>query len=137
MLEGGGIPDMAALLAQAEQLQQQLVAARDRLATLHVTGSAASGLVTATVTGTGDLVSVDIRPEACDPDDTETLGDMVVAAVRDATSQAEQLAAEQLGPFAGGADSLPALGGFGAPNEGPGPDDDRPPTTGGAAPAGF
>ncbi len=115
-----GTPDMSALLAQAQQLQAQLVAAQETLAETHVSGSAASGLVTATVTGTGELVSVTIKPEACDPDDAETLGDMVVAAVRDATESAEQLAAERLGPMAGGLEGLGELGdalGGGAPPE--------------------
>ena len=102
----GEAPDMSALLAQAQQLQEQLMAAKDRLAQAQVTGSAANGLVTATVTGTGDLISVTIKPEACDPDDAETLGDMVVAAVRDASEQAERLAAEQFGPMAGGLEGL-------------------------------
>ncbi|MGH1564660.1 YbaB/EbfC family nucleoid-associated protein [Mumia sp. DW29H23] len=99
---GGGMPDMAALLQQAQQMQEQLLAAKEELSRAQVTGEAANGLVKATVTGTGELVSVEIKPEAVDPDDTEILGDMVVAAVRDATDQAEQLAAEKLGPFAGG-----------------------------------
>ena len=116
----GGNPDMSGLLAQAQQLQEQLVAAKDRLAQTQVSGSAASGLVTATVTGTGELVAVTIRPEACDPSDAETLGDMVVAAVRDANHQAEQVAAEQLGPLAGGLDGLDALGGGDASAELPG-----------------
>ncbi len=97
-----GMPDMSALLAQAQQLQAQLLEAKDELATTRVTGSAASGLVTATVTGTGALVGLDIRPEALDAADTETLADMVVAAVRDATGNAETLAQERLGGFAGG-----------------------------------
>ena len=137
-------PDMSQLLAQAQQLQEQLVAAQDRLAGTQVTGSAASGLVTATVTGTGDLVSVAIKPEACDPEDTETLGDMVVAAVRDANEHAQQLAAEQLGPVAGGLQSLEGLGGAADRDDaGPdtGPDDGRPDDTGrpggGALPAGY
>ncbi len=113
----GDAPDMSALLAQAQQLQQQLMAAKDRLAETQVTGSAANGLVTATVTGTGDLVSVTIKPEACDPDDAETLGDMVVAAVRDASEQAERLAAEQFGPMAGGLEGLG--GGSGGGSGGP------------------
>ena len=104
----GGTPDMSGLLAQAQRLQEELVAAKDRLAEARVEGSAASGLVTAVVTGTGELVAVTIKPEACDPADAETLGDMVVAAVRDATDQANELAAEQMGPLAGG---LGALGG--------------------------
>jgi DNA-binding YbaB/EbfC family protein len=116
----GGNPDMSALLAQAQRLQEELVAAKNRLAEARVEGSAASGLVTATVTGTGELVAVTIKPEACDPDDAETLGDMVVAAVRDATDQAGELAAEQMGPLAG---SLGALGGG--------------PELGGGGPSGF
>lgn len=96
------MPDMGALLEQAQKMQEQLLAAKEELSRAQVTGEAANGLVKATVTGTGELVSVEIKPEAADPDDTELLGDMVVAAVRDANGQAEQLAAEKLGPFAGG-----------------------------------
>jgi DNA-binding YbaB/EbfC family protein len=110
---GGGMPDMSALLEQAQKMQEQLLAAKEELSRARVTGQAASGLVQATVTGTGELVSVEIKPEAVDPDDAEMLGDMVVAAVRDATDQAEQLAAEKLGPFAGGFGG-DALGGGGA-----------------------
>ncbi len=102
----GGMPDMSALLAQAQQMQQQLLAAKDDLAATHVTGTAANGLVTATVTGTGELVGLDIKPEAVDPDDVETLADMVVAAVRDATDNASQLASERMGPLAGGLGDL-------------------------------
>lgn len=120
----GGTPDMSALLAQAQRLQEELVTAQAELAEARVEGSAASGLVTATVTGTGELVAVSIKPEACDPDDAETLGDMVVAAVRDATDQAGELAAEQMNPLAGG------LGGaLGAPG--------NPPDTEGGGPPGF
>ncbi len=97
-----GMPDLSALLAQAQQMQDTLLAAKEELAAARVTGSAASGLVTATVTGTGSLVSLDILREAVDPDDTETLADMVVAAVRDATDNAEALATERLGGLAGG-----------------------------------
>ena len=98
----GGMPDMSALLAQAQQMQDSLLAAKDELAAARVQGSAASGLITATVTGTGALVSLGIRPEAVDPDDTETLADMIVAAVRDATDNAEALAQERLGGLTGG-----------------------------------
>lgn len=96
------MPDMSALLAQAQQMQDQLLAAKEKLAAAQVTGSAASGLVSATVTGTGELVGLDIRPEAVDPADTETLADMIVAAVRDASRNAEVLAQEQLGGLTGG-----------------------------------
>jgi DNA-binding protein YbaB len=58
--------------------------------------------VTATVTGAGELVGLVIKPEVVDPDDTETLADLIVAAVRDATNEAQAVAASKLGPLAGG-----------------------------------
>lgn len=112
--QGGGMPDMSELLAQAQKMQEQLVAAKDELAQAQVTGSAGSGLVTATVSGTGDLIGLEIKPEAVDPADTETLADMVVAAVRAATDRANELAAEQLGPLAGGLGDDGDIGGDGA-----------------------
>lgn len=103
----GGMPDMSALLEQAQRMQEHLIAAKDELANETVSGSAASGLVRATVTGTGDLVSLDIAAEAIDAesvtqDALDTLGDMVVAAIRDANDRASALAADRLGPLAGG-----------------------------------
>jgi nucleoid-associated protein EbfC len=98
----GDSPDMNQLLEQAQQMQQQLVEAQQRLAETEVEGTSGGGLVTAKVTGTGDLIGLDISPEACDPADTETLADLVVAAVQNATASAHERAAEQLGPLAGG-----------------------------------
>jgi len=54
------------------------------------------------VTGSGELVGLVIKPEAVDPSDTETLADLIVAAVRDATNKAQAVAASKLGPLAGG-----------------------------------
>ena len=98
---------MSELLKQAQQMQQQLVAAQEQLATSEVTGSAGGGLVTATMTGDGELTALTIAPAAVDPDDLETLQDLVVAAVRDAKRAADELAANTMGPLAGG------LGGLG------------------------
>ena len=113
MFGSGEQPDMSKLLEQAQQMQQQLVEAQQRLAETEVEGTSGGGLVTAKVTGTGDLVSLDIKPEACDPDDTETLADLVVAAVHNATQSAHELAAQQMGPLAGGfgGGDLPGAGG--------------------------
>ena len=58
------------------------------------------------MTGAGELVGLVIKPEAVDPDDTETLADLVLAAVRDATGKSQALAAAKLGPLAGGMGSL-------------------------------
>jgi DNA-binding protein YbaB len=66
--------------------------------------------VTARVTGNGELLTISIDPGAVDLDDLETLQDLVVAAVRDATRQASELAADKLGPLTGGAGGLGGLG---------------------------
>jgi DNA-binding YbaB/EbfC family protein len=103
---------MQQLMKQAQKMQQQLAETQAELADAVVDGSAGGGLVRATVTGSGELLSVTIDPSAIDPQDAETLQDLVVAAVRDATRNASELAAVKLGPLAGG---LGGLGGLGIP----------------------
>ena len=102
-------PNMQQLMKQAQQMQKQLMAAQAELAETEVHGSAGGGLVSATITGSGELVSLTIDPKAVDPDDVETLQDLVVAAVRDAARAAGDLAAERMGPLTGG------MGGLGLP----------------------
>lgn len=106
-MQPGGQPDMQQLLEQAQQMQEQMETAQNELAATEVTGSAGGGLVTATVSGSGELKSLTIAREAVDPDDTETLADLVVAAVRAANDQAQDLVAEKMGTLTGG------LGGLG------------------------
>jgi len=103
----GGQPNMQQLMKQAQKMQQQMAAAQAELAAAEVTGSAGGGLVTATVSGSGELKSLTIDPKVVDPDDTETLADLVVAAVRAASEQAQALTEKKMGPLAGG------LGGLG------------------------
>ena len=102
-------PNMQQLMKQAQKMQQQMVQAQAELAEKQVTGTAGGGLVTATVTGAGDVVSLKIKPEAVDPDDIESLEDLVVAAIRDASANAQELQSQAMGPLAGG------LGGLGLP----------------------
>jgi nucleoid-associated protein EbfC len=97
-----GMPDMKALFEQASAMQQRMVDAQAELAEARVTGSSGGGLVTATVDGTGELLSLDISPDVCDPSETETLSDLVVAAIRDASAKANEHAANQLEDLSGG-----------------------------------
>jgi nucleoid-associated protein EbfC len=108
----GGQPDMQQLMKQAMQMQQQLAAAQAELAEAEVTGTAGGGLVSATMTGSGELTAITISPEAVDPDDVETLQDLVVAAVRDASRAANELAATTMGPVTGGLGGGLGLPGF-------------------------
>ena len=112
---GGGGFDMNALLQQAQQMQEQLASAQQRLTETTVDGTVAGGAVTVTVNGVGELAGVEIRAGEFDggePDDLSDLGDMIVAAYRDAKAQADAMAGEALGPLAGGgAGGLPGLPG--------------------------
>jgi DNA-binding YbaB/EbfC family protein len=109
---GGGQPNMQQLLKQAQKMQQQLEEAQAELAATEVTGTAGGGLVTATLTGGGELTAITISPEAVDPEDVETLQDLVVAAVRDARRIVGDIAEEKMGPVTGG---MGGLGGLGLP----------------------
>ena len=100
---------MQQLMKQAQKMQQQLMEAQAQLAETEVTGSAGGDLVTATVTGSGDVKAIKIDPKAVDPDDVESLEDLVVAAIRDASANAQALQQEKMGPLAGG------MGGLGLP----------------------
>src|SRR6478672_8205821 len=95
-------PNMQQLMKQAQQMQKQLMSAQAELGETQVEGTAGGGLVTATMTGTGELLALRIDPKAVDPDDIETLQDLIVAAVRDGARAASDLAAEKMGPLTGG-----------------------------------
>ncbi|WP_110207839.1 YbaB/EbfC family nucleoid-associated protein [Nocardioides daejeonensis] len=116
---GEGGFDMGALLQQAQQMQQQLMEAQATLAETEVEGTVAGGAVTVTINGAGDLRAVRIAAgsfDGSDVDDLADLGDLVVAAFRDAKAKADALAQEKLNPLAGGlggSGGLPGLPGFG------------------------
>ena len=109
---GMGGMDLSSLMAQAQQMQAQLMQAQEELANTQVTGSAGGGLVRATVTGSGEVVGLDIDPSAIDPSDAEGLADLVLAAIRDANRAAAELQQRAMGPLAEG---LGGAGGLGLP----------------------
>jgi nucleoid-associated protein EbfC len=93
--------DMNQLLQAAQQMQAQLASAQQNLADAEVTGTAGGGLVVAKVSGQGELLDLTIDPKAIDPADpaesAETIADLVLAAVRDATNSVLALQQQQLG----------------------------------------
>lgn len=95
---GGNIQQM---MKQAQKMQQDLQKAQEEIAETEVVGTAGGGMVEVVMTGNRDVVSVTIKPEAVDPDDVEMLEDLIVAAFNDATSEAQALSDELLGPYAG------------------------------------
>ena len=107
-----GQPDLQMIMQQAQKMQEQLIAAQAELATAEVTGQAGNGLVQVTMTAAGEVRAVRIDPQVVDPDDVDTLQDLVVGAMQDAAQAAQQLQAEKMGPLAGG---LGGGGGLGLP----------------------
>jgi len=95
---------MQQLLAQAMSAQQELAAA-------EVTGQAGNGLVTVTLTGEGAVTAVTVDPKVVDPEDVETLQDLIIGAFADAHDKLQELAAKKIGPLAGGL----GAGGLGLP----------------------
>ena len=106
-----GMPDLTQIVLKAQQMQAEMEQAQQSLADAEVTGTAGGGLVSAVISGDGELQSVTIDPSVIDPDDAETLGDLIVAAVRDAQREAGDLNRSTMGAITGGlADSLTGFG---------------------------
>ena len=99
-------PDMRQIMKQAQQMQEQMVAAQAELAEERFKGTAGGGMVTAVVSGGQELVEVKISPDVVDPEDVEMLEDLVVAAVRQAMEAAASAASDRLGGLAGGLGGL-------------------------------
>lgn len=97
---GGG--NMQAMLKQAQKMQEDMAAAQADLEQREYSATAGGGMVKAIVDGTHLLRSIELQPEAVDPDDTEMLADMIVAAVNEAVRKAQADSEETLGNITGG-----------------------------------
>ncbi len=85
----------------ARQMQKEMMRIQEELANTIVEGTAGS-YVTVTMNGHREIKSIKLAPEVVDPDDVETLQDLIVAAIADASKKAQELAEQRLGPLAGG-----------------------------------
>jgi len=91
------------------QMQQEAARVQAELEAARIEASAGGGVVTATVSGKGDLVGLVIDPSAVDPDDVEMLQDLVVTAVGEAVREAHELEAQKMGALTAGL-RIPGLG---------------------------
>ena len=96
------------MMAQLQQMQNKLMKAQEELGNLTVEGSAGGGAVRVTMNGHRELRGIVISPEAVDPDDVETLQEMVTAAFNDASKKAQDISESKLGGLTGGM-SIPGL----------------------------
>ena len=101
-------PNMNQMLKQVQQMQADMMATQEKLASETVEASVGGGVVKAVVTGSGTLESITIDPGAVDPDDVEMLQDLIVAAVNEGLRMAQELQAQS---FGGITNTLGGLGG--------------------------
>ena len=107
MAKGGfrGMPggmNQAAMMKQAQKLQQQMMQMQQEQEAKTFTAKAGGGMVSATVNGKHELLGLEINPEAVDPDDVEMLQDMIIAAVNEAMRTADAEAANNMSRLTGG-----------------------------------
>ena len=102
--------DMNDLIAQAAQVQADLQKAQEEILATNVEGQAGNGLVKVTMTGGAELVDLQIDKSVVDPEDVDTLQDLVMGAFKEAHAAAGRLAQEKIGPLSQG------MGGQGGPS---------------------
>ena len=98
---GGGM-NMQSMMAQAQKMQQNMVKMQEEFEQKEFEATAGGGVVKAVVTGAKRLKSVTIAEEVVDPDDIETLQDLVVAAVNEALNTANAEYEQEMGKVTGG-----------------------------------
>lgn len=100
---GGGMPgNMNNLMKQAQRMQRQMEENQKALEAAEFTGSTGGGAVEVTVTGKKEVTKVKLDPEAVDPDDVETLEDMIMLAVNDAIHKADEASQSSMAKLTGG-----------------------------------
>ncbi|MEH7301663.1 YbaB/EbfC family nucleoid-associated protein [Neobacillus drentensis] len=101
-MRGGGMGNMQNMMKQMQKMQKKMAEAQEELGQEKIEGTAGGGMVKVVVTGHKEVVDVQIKPEAVDPDDVEMLQDLVLAAVNDALKKAEELTNNTMGQFTKG-----------------------------------
>jgi hypothetical protein len=102
MVKGGMPMGNKGMMQQLQKLQQEMMKAQEELANETVTASAGGGAVTVVFTGDQKCEAVEIAPELLEDADLEMIQDLVLAAVNNGLEKSQELAAERLGPLAGG-----------------------------------
>ena len=108
-------PNMQQMMKQVQKMQADMMAAQESLKDERVEASAGGGMVKVVATGELAIESITIDPAAVDPEDVEMLQDTVLAAVNQALTSAQELAATKMGDVTGGLGGPGGLGGLGLP----------------------
>ncbi len=95
---GGGM-NMQNMIKQAQKMQAEMEKKQEELAGTTLTGVSGGGMVEVTITGKKDITAIKINPQVVDPDDVEMLEDLVLGAIKDAQTKADNLSKDALGGF--------------------------------------
>ena len=106
---GGGPQDMNALMRQAQKMQEDMAAKQAELEEREYEISAGGGVVNVKINGKKEILSINLEPEIIDPDDKETLEDILVAAVNEAIKRVEDTNNDEMAKITG---SLPNMHGM-------------------------
>ena len=98
---GGGPQNMNAMIRQAQKMQEDMAAKQEELDAREYDISAGGGVVNVKINGKKEILSIDIQPEIVDPDDIETLSDILVAAVNEAIKCVEDTNSEAMSKLTG------------------------------------
>ena len=98
---GGGPQNMNAMIRQAQKMQEDMAALQEDLDAREYDISAGGGVVGVKINGKKEILSIDIQPEIVDPDDIETLSDILVAAVNEAIKRVEDTNSEEMSKITG------------------------------------
>lgn len=90
------------MMAQLRKMQQEMARVQEELANTIVDGTAGGGVVTVSVNGDFKVQKVALKPEAVDPEDIETLEDLLVVALNDALGKVQELSSSKMGRLTGG-----------------------------------
>lgn len=104
---GGGPSNMQGMIRQAQKMQEEMEALRADLDLREYEVKAGGGMVTVKINGKKQILSMDIKPEIVDPDDVETLTDIVIAAVNEAIKTVEDTNEQEMSKITG--TSIPGL----------------------------
>ena len=110
MLKGlGGLGDMAKMMKQAQEMQGKMEQMQEDLNDIMVTGESGAGLVKATATAKGELKGLNIDPSIFNGDDKEVVEDLILAAIKDAQSKAQERTQEEMSKMAEGLGLPPGM----------------------------
>ena len=94
--------DFGKLLKQAQQMQAKMAEIQERLAEQTIEASAGGGMVTVTMNGQHEIVSIKIDPEVVDPSDVEMLEDLIMAACSEVRAKVDEMVKSEMSSLTGG-----------------------------------